>query len=245
MLHLASKIRGATVQAEDGDIGVVDDFYVEPSCWAVRYIVVNTGTWLDNRRVLLSPMSVRGAWGMSGIPVALTRAQVQDSPPLDLGTPLFRGGETAVLGYYGYPSYWGMDGLWGTFDNPGALVMAPADRPAGDSATPAVDPEDRGLQSTQAITGYHIQASDGEIGHVDDFLISDETWRVRYLRLDTSNWIGGRTVMVRADELQWIDRNAGKLHVGLTRERVKRGPTLDSIESVVPIDEMGPPFVIL
>src|SRR5688500_5246586 len=117
MLHLASKIRGATVHATDGDIGVVDDFYFEPSSWAVRYIVVNTGKWLEDRRVLLSPMSVRGAWGLDGITVALTRTQIEGSPRLDLGVPLSRREETAVLGYYGFPAYWGMASLWGPFDN--------------------------------------------------------------------------------------------------------------------------------
>ncbi len=247
MLHLASKMRGAPVQATDGDIGKVEDFYFEEARWTIRYIVVNTGSWLSDRRVLLSPMCVRGPWGMNGIPVGLTRDQVRDSPQLDLSRPLSRGDETQVLGYYGYPAFWGSDDLWGTFGNPGALVMAPAGQPpaAEPVAESGVDPEDRGLQSTSKITGYHLQAKDGEIGHVDDFLIGDESWRVRYLLVDTSNWIGGKSVIVLADELEWIDKTEGKLHIGLTREGVKRGVPLDSIESALGFGETGPPFAIL
>jgi hypothetical protein len=245
MLHLASKVRGATVQAVDGDIGTVDDFYFEPANWAVRYLVVDTGKWLSGRRVLLSPMSVRGPWGMAGIPVTLTRDQVRDSPALDLSHPLSRHGETEILGYYGYPAYWGMPSVWGVYDSPGALVMAPADHTRSTDASSGVDPNERGLRSTTAITGYHLQALDAEIGHVDDFLIGEESWRIRYLRVDTSNWIGGRSVFLAADSLQWIDQDAGKLHVALTREEVKRGPSLDSMESAIAVGELGPPFVII
>ena len=247
MLHLASKIRGAPVQATDGDIGKVEDFYFEEARWTIRYIVVNTGNWLNDRRVLLSPMSVREPWGMNGVPVGLTRDQVRDSPKLDLSRPLSRGDETHVLGYYGFPAYWGSDDLWGTFGNPGALVMAPAGQPPATTPgiTEGVDPENRGLQSTARITGYHLQAKDGEIGHVDDFLIGEESWRVRYLLVDTSNWIGGRSVIVLADELEWIDKTEGKLHIALTREGVKAGVPLDSIESALGFGETGPPFAIL
>jgi len=27
------------------------------------------------------------------------------------------------------------------------------------------------------VNGYNIQAKDGEIGHIEDFIIDDETWR--------------------------------------------------------------------
>jgi hypothetical protein len=139
--------------------------------------------------------------------------------------------------------------LWGSFGNPGALVLAPAGQPPVDESQPdsgvGVDPEQRGLQSTEKITGYHLQAKDGEIGHVDDFLIGDESWRVRYLRVDTSNWVGGKSVIVLADELEWIDKAQGKLHIGLTRDGIKNGPSLESIEAALGFRETGPPFAIL
>jgi len=245
MLHFASKVRGATVRATDGDIGTIDDFYFEPSTWAVRYIVVDTGTWLSGRRVLLSPMSVHGAWGMDHISVSLTRDQVRESPLLDLSHPLLRENESQILGYYGYPAYWGMPSVWGIHDTPGALVMAPADHKATAGTSSSIDPEQRGLQSTETIAGYHIQAVDGEIGHVDDFLIGENSWRIRYLRADTSNWIGGRSVMLLVGTLHWIDEKAGKLHVALTRDEVRSGPTLDSMETAIAAGELGPPFVVL
>jgi hypothetical protein len=123
--------------------------------------------------------------------------------------------------------------------------MAPVDDTPSSSESSGVNLDERGLRSTSAITGYHLQAVDAEIGHVDDFLIGENSWRIRYLRVDTSNWIGGRSVFLAADSLQWIDQEAGKLHVALTRDEVKRGPSLDSMESMIAAGEIGPPFVII
>ncbi len=245
MLHVASKVRGATVQAVDGDIGTVDDFYFEPSNWAVRYLVVDTGKWLSGRRVLLSPMSVRGPWGMDRIPVSLTRDQVRDSPALDLSRPPSRHGESDVLGYYGYPAYWGMSSVWGIYDSPGALVMAPADDTPSTRESSGVDLEERGLRSTTAITGYHLQAVDAEIGHVDDFLIGEESWRIRYLRVDTSNWIGGRSVIVSSEVVERVDKADEKLYVAADRDAIANAPELETIDAALSQAEIGPPFTLI
>src|SRR5687767_10894575 len=105
MLHLAHKIKGTTMRARDGEIGTLDDFLFEQSRWAIRYLVVDTGSWLGSRKVLLSPMTVEGHWDRSGITLGVTRAQVWDSPDL---TPaaLARPSESALLQYYGQPLYW-------------------------------------------------------------------------------------------------------------------------------------------
>lgn len=244
MLHLARKIRGATIQATDGEIGTLDDFYFEEDRWTVRYLLVDTGKWFSGKRVLISPMSVKGAWGRAGIPVGLTKSQVWNSPQIDWQRPLSRGTEAEVLKYYGYPWYWNGSNIWGAFENPAALVAqppAPTPMPEG----PVVDIEKHHLRSTNESTGYHIHATDGEIGHVDDFLIGEESWRIRYLLIDTSNWVGGKSVVVRADAVERIDRERGALHVGATRDEIRKSRPFDSIEEAVGAAEIGPAFVII
>jgi hypothetical protein len=76
------------------------------------------------------------------------------------------------------------------------------------------------LHKTSELRGYHILATDGEIGHVDDFLIDEGGWTLRYLVVDTSNWIGGRSVLISATALERIDSPAKKIHVNLTREAI-------------------------
>ena len=245
MLHLARKIRGATIRAVDGDIGAVEDFYFEEDRWTVRYLLVDTGKWMSGKKVLLSPMSVVGDWNVAEVRVSLNKQQVWDSPAFDPTGPISHDSETRVLGYYGYPYYWSAIGVWGAFDHPAALLAAPA-APSSDPAKPAgIDPESRRLRSISKSTGYHLHATDGEIGHVDDFLIGQKSWRIRYLRVDTSNWIGGRSVIVSSEALQHLDKEHGTLHVGVTRDAIKHSPSFESIEPTLDTRETGPPFVFI
>ena len=245
MLHLARKIRGAPVLATDGEIGAVEDFFFEEDRWTVRYLYVDTGRWLSGKRVVISPMSVTPPWNRSGVRVTLTRDQVWHSPEVQ-SDRLSRISEAELLKYYGYPIYWGAGGVWGAFENPGALVAQPVTpSPPAAPAGPAVDVDAQHLRSTNQSIGYHLHAQDGEIGHVDDFVIGEESWRIRYLLIDTSNWIGGRSVVVLTDTVTRIDRERGLLHVDATREQIRNSGAFASIEAAVGPGETGPPFVII
>jgi uncharacterized protein YrrD len=245
VLHLARKIRGAPVLATDGEIGAVEDFFFEEDRWTVRYVYVDTGRWLSGKRVVISPMSVTPPWNRSGVRLTLTRDQVWHSPEVQ-SDRFSRVSETELLKYYGYPIYWGAGGVWGAFENPGALVAQPVmNPPPAAPAGPAVDVDAQHLRSTTQSTGYHLHALDGEIGHVDDFVIGEESWRIRYLLIDTSNWIGGRSVVVLTDTVTRIDQERGLLHVDATREQIRNSGAFASIEAAVGPGETGPPFVII
>jgi hypothetical protein len=206
MLHKASRIRGITVRAADGDVGHVEEFYFDDDLWTIRYLVVNTGSWLLHRRVLIPPMSIEPNWTFAGLQSTLTKEQIEHSPEVESHPTMSRQDETRVLGHYGYPSYW------------------------EDGAEPSqVKPGDEHLCGTKDITGYHLQASDGEIGHVDDVLI-DGSWKIRYLVVDTSNWIGGKSVVIAPTALHGIDWSQSKMRVDLTREAIRESPSFDSID---------------
>jgi len=243
MLHLAHKVKGTTVQARDGEVGTLEDFIFEQSRWAVRYLVVDTGSWLGGRKVLLSPMAVQGRWDRSGIALSVQRARVEQSPDLKLAG-LERPGETALLEYYGQPVYWEGANIWGMFDTPSALLSAreePMLRRGNATGNAIAEP----LRSTEEIKGYHIQASDGEIGHVDDFLIGEDSWRIRYLLVDTSNWIGGKSVLVGTDIVETVDRARGVLRVSDSREDIRLSPTYEWILDSLSPTETGPPFMFV
>jgi len=246
MLHLAHKIHGTTIRSRDGEIGTLDDFLFEQSRWAVRYLVVNTGSWLEGRKVLISPMAVEGPWDRSGISLSVRKAQVEESPDLQ-PTTLARDSESVLLQHYGQPFYWEGANIWGMFDTPTALLGArrePLPRNGSNSAAATRVAAER-LRSTEELKGFHIQASDGEIGHVDDLFIGEESWRVRYLLVDTSNWIGGKSVLVATDVVETIDREAGKLRVSDSREDIRHSPTYDSIVTTLNPAETGPPFLFI
>jgi hypothetical protein len=244
MLHLAQKITGASVRGVDGDIGTLEDFYFEEDRWTVRYLLVDTGKWFSGKRVLISPMSVPDGWGKDGVRLTLTKEQVWNSPEMKEGE-LSREWEDQVLTYYGYPEYWGAASVWGNFDSPTALMArAPAVK-VSTARQKTIDPEARHLRSVRKSTGYHLHARDGEIGHVDDFLIGQESWRIRYLLVDTSNWIGGRSVIVSPEVVEGIDQDRSLLHVAADRKAIEHAPELESIQSALELTEIGPPFSII
>lgn len=233
MLRSASGVRGYDVQATDGPFGTVHDVFFDDDRWTVRYVVVDTGGWLSSRRVLVSPMAVeRVDWEAARLHVRLSQQQVRDSPPVDTHLPVSRRIEEEFLAYYGYPHYWAGPGLWGALDYPAPLTgiegaaTPPPDgvpRELVEKVEGAAD-RDGHLRSAREVTGYHLQAADGGIGHVDDLLFDDRSWAVRYLAIDTSNWPGGRSVAIPTDwiaRIAWAER---RLHVDVLRLRVEDSP---------------------
>lgn len=225
MLRRLRDYESSEVWSSDGhDLGRVEDFYFDEDRWAVRYVVVKTGAWLTGRSVLLSPFSVnRLDWDEARIDFGLTKAQIEGAPDANLEQPLTREWESAYSGYYGIPMYWAGSNLWGMWTTP---AMAPA--PVSEkTAPPASETRPPLLRSVDDVTGYHIHATDGEIGHVEDFLVDDASWRIRYLMIDTSNWIGGRTVLVAPEWAERTDWARQRVVLGVTREAVKASPEYD------------------
>lgn len=228
MLRSMNDLQGFTLRAKDGDIGRVDEFYFDDDRWAVRYVVADTGSWMG-RRVLISPISFTSTdWNAKAMDVSLTRDQIRKSPDADLHGPVSRQYEQGYSAYYGYPPYWIGPGYWGAAAHPGQLSsMATARAERAATAAALEDRAESHLRSSSEVKGYHIQATDGEIGHVDDFLVDDQNWAIRYLRVDTSNWIGGKAVLVPQSALRDVSWRDQKIHVGISREQVKNSPEYD------------------
>ena len=181
MLQSIKQLYGDKLGASDGEIGHVKDFYFDDQNWAVRYVVADTGSWLPGRQVLISPHAF-GSLHQAGkvLRVNLTRKQIEDSPAIESHKPVSRQYEEEYHRYYGWPYYWQGDGLWGMSGFP-ILELPPKPLPGEPAAASGPQPEraDAHLRSTQAVNGYHLQASDGIIGHVCDFMMDDQSWAIR------------------------------------------------------------------
>ena len=202
MHYSVRNLKGYVIGATDGDIGKVDDFYFDDDFWTIRYLVAETGSWLLDRKVLISPFAL-GEVDVSRerFDVTLTKKQVEKSPDIDTDKPVSRQHEALYLDYYGYPYYWGGDYLWGYMAYP---RLSEADLRRDETAQAKHEAAyDSHLRSANSVTGYHIEATDGDIGHVEDFIIDGETWEIRYMVVDTQNWWPGKKVLVAP---QWIDR---------------------------------------
>ena len=86
------------------------------------------------------------------------------------------------------------------------------------------------LHKTSEMRGFHIVAIDGEIGHVDDFLIDEQSRSLRYVVVDTSNWIGGKAVVIASEALERIDSARKKIFVNLTRTQIEHGPSVNTAD---------------
>jgi PRC-barrel domain len=230
MLRSAKDVRGYALVATDGELGSVHDLYFDDETWMVRYVVVDTGNWLPGRRVLISPVSVNQPdWVARQMPVSLTREQVKNSPSIDTHKPVSRQHELEQLRYYGYPPYWVGPAVAGSLATPAGVVQAPQGQPA---SAVQVGTADSHLRSCREVAGYHLHATDGELGHVDDFLFGDLDWAVRYVEIDTSNWWFGRKVLVAPEWIDTIDWQQREVRVDVSRDAVQRAPQYDAVAHV-------------
>lgn len=260
MLHSLTALRKYHVHAADGDIGDVTDGYFDDERWVVRYLVVNTGSWLSGREVLISPYAITRVDDVGAAVVTqLTRKQVESSPSIDTANPISRREEARYLAYFGYPVYWPYTTLWAWGATPVVIPPDPrlqggAPPPPGTGAEPGTAAEPRGagaesgagaepgagarpdagersgdvhLRSAREVAGYHIQGSDDAVGHVEDFLFEDSSWAIRYIAVDTRNWLPGRHVLLSPQwirEVSWPER---LVVAQLTRAQIEGSPEYD------------------
>jgi hypothetical protein len=219
MLIKAKTLAGYKLDSLDGEIGKVKDFYYDDLHWTIRYLVANTGNWLTDRQVLISPYALVAVnKAERNIAIDLTKKQIETSPSLYSDKPVSRQFETAYYGYYGFPTYWGGPFSWGPYP------YLTRDRDQWKESSQSKKGWDLHLRSTGDATGHHIEALNGEIGHVEDFVIDDETWAIRYIIVGTHNWLPGKKVLVAT---QWIERvswGERKVFVNLDRETIKESP---------------------
>ena len=230
MLRSLKDLEHYTVTATDGVVGSVVGFLLDDESWAIRYLVVDR-IHSAGPRVLVTPISFRKADSSTRtFHLDLTREKVENSPSIDTDEPVSRQHERDLFGYYGYPYYWGNPGLWGAGIYPG--LLAKTDRPHAPIEATSKHADDVHLRSTNELRGYHIQGTDAAVGHLDDLVVDDETWKVRYLVIDTSNWWVGRRVLVAPAWARTISWEQRKIRVDLTRQAIKGSPEWDPLAPV-------------
>jgi hypothetical protein len=219
MLITATTLEQYPLHSLDGDIGKPKEFYFDDTHWTIRYLIANTSNWLTGRQVLLSPYAVTAVHSAEQfIAINLTKKQIEDSPSITTDKPVSRQFEEDYYGYYGWPMYWGGAYMWGGYPT------IERDRTQWRTSTQEEKTWDAHLRSTQDVHGYNIQAEDGEIGHIADFLIDSDTWAIRYLVVATHNWWPGKKILIAP---QWIERISwaeSKVFVNLLRETIQQAP---------------------
>lgn len=219
MLTKVKTLNGYKLEGLDGAIGQVEEFYFDDRHWTIRYLVADTGNWLTERKVLISPYALNSVIESDKqLCVNLTKQQIENSPPLESHKPVSQQFEDDYYGYYGWPVYWSGESVWGN------STYLERDRTKWGGPPNPAKTWDRHLRSTREVTGYHLQALDGEIGHVEDFVVDDQTWTVRYLIVGTKNWWPGKTVLISPHWIERVSWNESKVFVNLSREAIQHSP---------------------
>lgn len=210
MLRSLKKMLGYHLGAVDGELGKVRDFYFDDHAWAIRYVVVDTGNWLMDRLVLISPMSLGEAdWSKKVLPVNLTRKQIEDSPPASEHEPVSREFEMELSHYFDWLAYW----------EPRSLPERTVEYDQR--------PEEPQLRSMEEVAGYHLHATDGDLGHVADFIADTDFWVIRYLVVDTGHWLPGRKALIAPEWITRIEWPRDRVDVDLQREQIRNSPEFD------------------
>ena len=219
MLQHIKELYGDKLAALDGEIGRVRDVYFDDKTWVIRYVVADTGSWLTGRLVLLSPHAFE-KWDpqVKILNVKLKKKQIEDSPSIDLHKPVSRDFEIEYHRYYGWPAYRNDGAVLGCDGYPDGLP------PSKDimEAHPQRRGKDEHLRSTRAVIGYHVQTTDGVVGHVKDFLVDGMSWAIRKLVVEASHWYSGKEVLISTSKVEGIHYEESTVFVNLTRENIEQ-----------------------
>jgi hypothetical protein len=230
MLRPTKAFTTLKLRARDGDIGHPRDFYIDDRNWTVRYLVADTGGWLSGRHVLLSPHALQAIVEDAQVLVVdLSKQQIENSPLEESERPISRQFESAYFVYYGWPGFWIGSTALGVVP-----ILSLSGPPAGVGALPepVSDPH---LRSTHDLIGYHLSASDGEIGHIAEFLIDERTWMATYLIVETGHWWAGKLIVVPSSAITtWDGRKA---HLALSRQQLASAPEFAVDQPLTAADE--------
>ncbi len=220
MLQNIKKLYGNKINATDGNIGKIEDLYFDDQFWNVRYLVAETGSWLTERQVLISPFSVqRLDMKDKMVMVSLTKKQIEDSPSIETHRPVSRQHEMEYYTYYGWPYYWSGDTTLGLGGDPIAYTLSSEQRIANQARHFR---DDTHLRSTLEVAGYEIKVSNEVIGKVVDFLVDPKTWSIQDLVVEAGHWYSGKEILIPISKVTWISYDDSNIHISLSKEDIEK-----------------------
>ena len=226
MLRSINEIRSYKLRANDGELGSCKDFLFDDQHWTIRFMVADTGNWLTGKQVLVSPVSLgEPDWKSRTLPVRMAKEEIERAPLLEEHAPVSRRHEARFFVHYGWPYYWTGPGAWGPVMVPS--LLAEQTHQQGKPGAPDEESEDMHLRSVREVRKYDIEATDGNLGHVDDFIVDDQAWIIRYMVIDTKKWLPGRLIIISPAWVKRVSWGGRKVEVDLTKEEITQSPEYD------------------
>lgn len=223
-MHLLSDLSGFAIEAKDGSVGKVIDFYFNDRRWVIRHIVVEIGSGSGSQKILLSPAAIKYLnHEEKGIVVDLTVDAVSNASCIDTSFSMPRY-EIDYLSYYGYAFYWGNTSV--TEEHAQSSLDPQSVAAQTHDIFVAIDSVrrmhgDRHLRSFQKSVNYQVQATDGEIGRLKTILIDEDTWAIQYCVASTDNSWPDQQAFLTPQVIRDINWGSGNIYVDLTLQEVK------------------------
>jgi uncharacterized protein YrrD len=241
-LRRTSELNGFDLYAQEEKAGTVKDVLFGEEEWAIRYFVIDTGTWLSDRKVVI-PRQMLAAidYDSRRIACRLTKKRIEDSPPIGPREPVSRRHETFLLRAMSLHPYWSSE-VGGALhpigrrasQSPVGDLDASTERAPEETTVSAADPI---LRSCDEVEGYFVDAEGGEIGHIADFLFDEDQWRIRYIVIDTRNVLPSKEVLLETRWIKRIDWTEARVKVDVARDAIEAAPRYDRDEPLTPEKE--------
>jgi len=213
--------------ATDGAIGTVKDFYFEDNSWIVRYLVIETGSWLNGRKVLISPDAyLNPDWKNETFPINLSKEQIKNSPNIDTELPVYRQQEIKLYDHYALGNYWRGGFVAGGIPLPMNEAMMKEDDEISNKKTN----DDQHLRSIERVLGYDVKATDGTIGKIKDFIIDDTNWNIDFIVVETGNLFSEKKVIISPQVVKDIKWDISEVIFNINVAQVKDSPEYNKSE---------------
>lgn len=225
MLYLLPDLEKYTVNAADGYVGKVKDFYFDDRTWKLRFVVVETGIWLKNRKVLVPASAVKTVGSDDKcLSLDLSMYDVKNGPSIDGELSLTPQTEIDYLSYYGYSFYRGTTEAHG-FDKDEAAKLA--------EIFASVDAVrrtygDRHLRSCKEMINYDIEASDNQAGYLQSMVFDDKDWSITHLLVNTINWGLGQQVLVQPGVIKDVSWGDARIYLNVQHQAIQDSPIFDA-----------------
>ncbi len=228
MKRSLKELLGYTLEIKDGNKGKTKDFLFDEKTWIIRYMEADFGNWLESKRVLIPRVFLKPPiWEDRLFPVDISQSDIEKCPDIEDKLTVSRQYEEEMHKHYQTNPYWG-----GAVAASRGLLFPP--RPIGIPKKAVAEDESKSiLRSFNQVEGYHIQAINGKLGHIDDIIIDDTDWQIVYLIVDTKNWLPwSKKVVISADWMDDISYLKKEIKIRLKIETIKNAPEYQSNDNI-------------
>jgi len=218
MLRTLSKLIRFSVHATDIDIGSVKDFYFDDQSWKVRYILIGFGDWLHEKDLLISTVAV-GRTGLEAIDTPLSSEQLKNCPSIEIEKGITRKFEELLHEYFSWPFYWEEKFI------PGSSICSEVS--VGGQCGKKVY-----LWSFIEVKGYSLNTSDGEAGYIQECIVDDDGWKVRFFVINLRSIFSAKRVLIPPSCIKRISRSVSAFESCISKDKLERAPEYKTTDDI-------------